>query len=137
MERITYSKVKSFSIERLSALLGISIMFTGRSKTKERVGTGYWMVDDEGDAIAYLGGNRREITYHLCNCFTASELHVKGVRKQAAVLNEECVAKVFLFDEHKTNLDNIQDGKYNAHETGHDSVCDLIRACYNNKFIKE
>jgi hypothetical protein len=112
-------------------------MFTGRSKGNERLGTGYWMLDDEGEVIAYLGGNRRELTYHLCNCFTASELHVRGTLKQVAIINEECVAKVFLFDEHKTNLDNIQDGKYNAHETGHDSVCDLIRACYNNKFIKE
>lgn len=120
---ITISQLKTRSISKLSELLGINIVkLSGKRKSN------YFIADDGGIIVGFLGKTRQEVSKSLLSCFAADELGVGRVP-------QEQKATHFMYAGFE--LDDIQDGKYRSDLTGHESICDYVRECYINTFIGE
>ena len=118
---ITLSQLKYRSTKTVSEKMGINIVrLTGKRKKN------YFITNDDGITIGFLGKTRADVTVALASCFTADELG-------SASVPEEQVAKQFMYPTFE--LDEIQNGKYRSDITGHESICDYIRACYRHTFL--
>lgn len=131
MGRLTYCKLNTYSAVRLQKLLGIRICYYRKSNSHA---TGYHLLKGV-ERVAFLGATRKCLTRSLANCFTSSELLVKGSDKHINVLLDEYPSGSCMFAGTEGAIQDIQYGAYRADITGYPYVMDFIRNAYRDVIL--